>query len=256
MSTRGSVEQPTAAAQVRVRSRRPARLASIVVEELARDIIGAALPAGSPLPAEDVLCQRFGFSRTVIREGLKVLEERGLIRVEQGRGTTIQPRESWNLLDPDVLRIALEYDHDMVLLDDLIALRRLLEGTMVFAAATRMSQEELAALELNIDRMALAMHDDYRQFEQHDAAFHGMLMTASRSEIGRMVVRAFRQYTSKHPVLSRPCSPEEMRRTVAEHRAIHEALANRDAGLASDRMMAHIDVSWSEKRSRSDVATD
>jgi len=53
-----------------------------------------------------------------------------------------------------------------------------------------------------------------------------------------MIVRAFRQYTSKHPVLSRPCSPEEMRRTVAEHRAIHEALANRDAGLASDRMHA------------------
>ena len=44
------------------------------------------------LPTEPALCEQFGFSRTVIREGLKLLEERGLVRVEQGRGTTVQPR--------------------------------------------------------------------------------------------------------------------------------------------------------------------
>ena len=33
------------------------------------------------------------------------------MRVEQGRGTTVQQRDSWNLLDPAVIRIALEYDH-------------------------------------------------------------------------------------------------------------------------------------------------
>ena len=46
------------------------------------------------------------------------------MRVEQGRGTTVQPRDAWNLLDPVVLRIALEHDHDLSLLDDLIVVRR------------------------------------------------------------------------------------------------------------------------------------
>ena len=97
-------------------ARRPARFASVVLEELAHRIIGGTFPEGTVLPTEPVLCEQFGFSRTVIREGLKQLEERGLVRVEQGRGTTAQPRDSWNLLDPTVIRIALAYDSDMLIL--------------------------------------------------------------------------------------------------------------------------------------------
>ena len=107
----------------------------------------------------------------MIREGLKLLEERGLVRVEQGRGTTVQARDAWNLLDPTVLRIALVYDHDMVLLDDLIAVRRLLEREMARAAATRLSEDELAALAENVDRMASSI-GDYEQFRSLDLAFH------------------------------------------------------------------------------------
>src|SRR5438270_166859 len=114
----------------RRRSSRPARLASVVVEELAGRIVGGALPEGAELPTEGALCEEFGFSRTVLREGLKLLEERGLVRVEQGRGTTVQPRDLWNLLDPTVLGIALEHDPEMTLLDNLITVRRLLEAEM------------------------------------------------------------------------------------------------------------------------------
>ncbi len=76
------------------------RLAAVVVEELAREIIEGNWAEGDVLPREPTMCEEFGFSRTVIREALKLLEERGLVRVEQGRGTTVQPRDSWNLLDP------------------------------------------------------------------------------------------------------------------------------------------------------------
>ena len=107
----------------------------------------------------------------MIREGLKLLEERGLVRVEQGRGTTVQGRDAWNLLDPTVLRIALVYDHDMVLLDDLIAVRRLLEREMARAAATRLSEDELAALAENVERMTGSI-GDYEQFRSLDLAFH------------------------------------------------------------------------------------
>ena len=91
--------------------------------------------AGEVLPTEPALCEEFGFSRTVVREGLKLLEGRGLVRVEQGRGTTVQPRSSWDLLDPDVLRMALAYDDDMALLDNLMTVRRVLEREMAATAA-------------------------------------------------------------------------------------------------------------------------
>src|SRR5437763_6709270 len=118
---------------------RPARFASVIVQELAQQIISGTLAEGEVLPTEPALCDEFGFSRTVVREGLKLLEGRGLVRVEQGRGTTVQPRSSWDLLEPDVLRIALEYDGDMSLLDDLMMVRRVLEREMATAAAGKLT---------------------------------------------------------------------------------------------------------------------
>ena len=59
----------------RKQSQRPGRLASIVVEELAHEIIGGTWSEGDVLPNEPALCTEFGFSRTVIREALKLLEE-------------------------------------------------------------------------------------------------------------------------------------------------------------------------------------
>ena len=118
----------------------------MVVEELAARIISGELLEGSVLPTEGTLCAEFGFSRTVLREGLKLLEERGLVRVEQGRGTTVQSRELWNLLDPTVLRIALQYDSDTPLLDNLITVRRLLESDMARVAASRLREQDLAEL--------------------------------------------------------------------------------------------------------------
>ena len=65
---------------------RPARFAAVVVEELSDRIVSGALTEGDVLPTEPGLCEEFGFSRTVVREALKLLEQRGLVRVEQGRG--------------------------------------------------------------------------------------------------------------------------------------------------------------------------
>ncbi len=229
------------------RARRPARLASVVVDELAHWILGGVFPEGAVLPTEPALCEQFGFSRSVIREGLKLLEERGLVRVEQGRGTTVQRRDAWNLLDPAVLRIALVYDHETVLLDDLIAVRRLLEREMARAAATRLSEDELAVLAENVDRMTSSI-GDYVQFRSFDLAFHAVVMRASGSEIGRTIVRSIHSNAGDALRLSAPGARASLERTVAEHRAILEALAARDGELAATRTAAHIDSAWAERR--------
>jgi DNA-binding FadR family transcriptional regulator len=231
------------------RSLRPARLASVVLEELGHRIIGGTFAEGAILPREPLLCEQFGFSRTVIREGVKLLEERGLVRVEQGRGTTVQPRDAWNLLDPVVIRIALAYDHDMSLLDDFITVRRVLEREMAQAAASRLTDEELGALEENIARMESA-YDDYDRFRAFDLAFHAIVMKASGNEVGLTVVRAIHMHAGVTPRLSAAASSRKsLERTVAEHRAIHAALAARDGALAGERISAHIESAWEERRS-------
>jgi DNA-binding FadR family transcriptional regulator len=229
------------------RGRRPARIAAVVVEDIAHRILGGGLPEGAVLPTEPALEREFGFSRSPIREGLKLLEERGLVRVEQGRGTTVQGRDSWNLLDPTVLRIALAYDHDMVLLDDLIAVRRLLERDRARAAATRLSEDELAALAENLNRMTSSI-GDYDQFRSLDFAFHAGIMRASGSEIGRTIVRTIHMNAGHALRLSAPGARASLESTLTEHRGIYEALVARDGELAARRTAAHIESAWAERR--------
>jgi len=229
------------------RSRRPARLASVVLEEVAHRIIGGTFPEGSILPTEPVLCEQFGFSRTVIREGLKQLEERGLVRVEQGRGTTVQARDSWNLLDPTVIRIALAYDSDMSLLDDLISVRRILEREMAQAAASRLTEEQLAELAENIDRMKAA-YDDYNRFRALDNAFHAVVMKASGNEVGLTIVRTIHTHGGVRPPLAAAASRAALKRTVLAHRAIYQALADRDGERAGELISTHIDTAWTERK--------
>ena len=230
-------------------ARRPGRLASVVVEELVHAIVSGKLAEGEVLPTEPTLCEEFGFSRTVIREALKLLEERGLVRVEQGRGTTVQPREAWNLLDPVVLQIALGYDDDMVLLDNLMTIRTVVEREMARAAAERLTGQDLTALADNIARMEAA-YDDYATFRRYDLSFHAIVMKASGNEVGMAIVRTIHTHGGATAPLSSAASRAELKRTVSEHRAIYDALGAHDGDLAGERIAAHIGSAWAERRNR------
>jgi DNA-binding FadR family transcriptional regulator len=229
------------------RPRRPARYPTVVAEELAHQIIGGTSPAGAVLPAEPVLGDRFGFSRTVIREALKLLEERGLVRVEQGRGTTVMSRDAWNLLDPLVIRIALSYDDDMALLDNLITVRRVLEREMARAAASRLTDDDLAALETNLAQME-GSYDDYERFRDFDLAFHAIVMRASGNDVGQAIVHTIHTHAGTTRPLAAAQSRAELERTATEHRAIFEALAARDGEAAGERVAAHIDFAWADRK--------
>ncbi|WP_207211738.1 GntR family transcriptional regulator [Promicromonospora panici] len=77
------------------RSSHPRAGAGVVTEKYA---------PGTALPTAAVLCETFTVSRTVIREALTALAEKGLVAARQGWGTVVLDRESWRLLDPMVLR--------------------------------------------------------------------------------------------------------------------------------------------------------
>ncbi|MFG1656873.1 GntR family transcriptional regulator [Micromonospora chersina] len=63
-----------------------------MAEELQRQIVSGELAPGSPLPSETELSQDFGISRTSVRNAIRELKERGLVRSEQGKGTFVRPQ--------------------------------------------------------------------------------------------------------------------------------------------------------------------
>lgn len=231
------------------RPRRPSRFASVVVEELGHRIIGGSYQAGDVLPTEQALCNELGFSRTVVREGLKLLEERGLVQVEQGRGTTVRPRTSWDLLDPTTLQMALAYDDDLSLLDDLISVRRALEREMAIKAAGRLTGSELSELAELLEAMEHA-YDDYDRYRELDNAFHATINRSSGNEVAITIVRVIHRYGGVTPPLAGGDSRGRLKRSTAEHRAIFEAIAGGSAEQAAEQVSAHIERGWDERRKK------
>lgn len=63
-----------------------------IVTLLRAEIAGGGYPPGTRLPTETALARRYGVNRHTLRRAISVLAEEGLLRVEQGRGTFVQPQ--------------------------------------------------------------------------------------------------------------------------------------------------------------------
>lgn len=89
--------------------RQPARnYHSFVIAEVGLAIVSGRMPVGSILPGDAEMMDRFGVSRTVLREALKTLEAKGLVEARAKVGTRVLPQPRWNLFDRQVLSWLLE----------------------------------------------------------------------------------------------------------------------------------------------------
>jgi len=224
---------------------RPLRLSQSVATALIDQVVSGQLEPGSALPGEMALCDAFEVSRPVIREAVKVLEQKGLVRVRQGDGTTIRPRSEWNLLDPAVLPLLLEREAEQQLKQDVIALRRDLESEMVRRAMTRLTESDFAemaghlrTMDSDIDPLAL---------RRADSAFHGVIHRASGNEIARTIVTLLVSEAREVSFLG-TVSPHYYRDSNAQHRRIHELLQAGDAEGAAQCMAEHVSTQWLLRR--------
>ena len=72
-----------------------------IVQDLGIAVVSGQYSKDNPFPVEADLCRQYGASRSVLREAVKMLTAKGLLRARPRQGTWVQPEENWNLLDPD-----------------------------------------------------------------------------------------------------------------------------------------------------------
>lgn len=182
-----TIERQSGAASRRI-ERRP-RVRRNVTAAIAQDICADRYPAGSPLPRENDLCELYGVSRTVIRESLKVLESKGLVRGKPRIGTTVCDKDDWNILDADVLEWMGPYIKDFDLLGCILEARRTIEPAAAEYAAERASAQEIADLD-NAWRQMRDSARDPESFTDADVMFHTVLLTASHNQVFRRLSSA------------------------------------------------------------------
>ena len=235
--------------------RRPARLGTVVVNELLDRVVSGQLPPLSTLPNEPMLCEAFGVSRTVIREAVKVLEEKGLLHAKQGQGTTVAAVDDWNLLDPMVLAALVRHDRELRILDDIVDVRRVLEKQMARQAATTADDAAVAEIAALLDQLAEQVVAP-SQYILTDVAFHDAVMRASGNQLARAVVRTIHSEARASNRYNGQPRPRDCAVSYAGHAAIYERIAARDPDGAAQAMSDHILSSWRSRRNPGPAGTD
>jgi GntR family galactonate operon transcriptional repressor len=172
---------------MQTRSFRNGRLSEQVLQEMQRLIVEEYPAPGSRLPKEAELAEKFQVSRIVIREAMKILEDRGMVEVRAGRGTlTVAPR-------PDRVKeslLQLFRDQPMPTIEEMesmLELRQVLEETSASLAAVRATKEDLSEIEDALQGMA-EDGGDLKHAVEADLRFHRAVMRAAHNSYLELVL--------------------------------------------------------------------
>jgi len=152
-----------------------------VAQDIGARILNGEFAPGTLLPNEAEWCQRFGVSRTAVREAIKMLMGKGLIISRPRIGSRVQPREQWNLLDRDVLAwycAAAKHTHFLAHMQQV---REILEPETAALAAANHTPEQLRAIEEAFAAMAAAK--TLAAWNDADVRFHFAILHAAGNEL-------------------------------------------------------------------------
>jgi GntR family transcriptional repressor for pyruvate dehydrogenase complex len=214
---------------------RTSRLYEQIVQQIEESIVKGALKAGDQLPAERELAQRFGVSRTAVREAVKALREKGLVEAYSGRGTFIT----------DGTNQAVRQSLDLVAKigqpegsTHLAEVRVILEPEIAMLAALRIQEPELATM-----REAVAIMDragrDPETYIEADLDFHLALAEGAANplilSLLDSIVALLREQRLR--IFDVPGGAE---RGQVHHKQILEAVEHRDPEKSRNAMRAHL----------------
>lgn len=222
-----------------------------VAAHLTRRIVSGEIEDGRA-PSELDIAREFGVSRVVARETLKILASLDIVDVAQGRRVVVRPRAEWDYLNPLLIEwLPTEIVDD--LLEELHGMRVLLEPELAAMAAASITDEALARLGDEIERMS-PLEADPEAYLEVDHEFHMEICRAADNRIlDRIMYSARWLGTASRRVTNE--APAGLRRATAQHTEIYEALVARDPEAARAAMRKHLSNNYStlvaEKKQRS-----
>lgn len=139
------------------------------------------LAVGSKLPTEHELCASFGVSRTALREALRRLDARGLIKIMKGSGMYVTELK----IDDAIQTLNLYYDLQFNgnLIEQIIEVRKIFEPEIAKLAAKRRENKDILELEKNLKEFANCNSDNTQLEADIDNRFHLLIAKAAQNPI-------------------------------------------------------------------------
>jgi DNA-binding GntR family transcriptional regulator len=194
-----------------------------VLMQLRKALLEGDLPPGARVPERE-LCDRFGISRTPLREALKVLAAEGLVELLPNRGSRIK-----SLTEKDIL--------------ELFEFVGGLEAMAGRLACARITDEEIHAVEaLHYDMYAHYMRRDRFEYFRLNQLIHEAILHAARND---MLSAAHANYSGRIRRLRYTANMQSERdrwgEAMREHELILDALQRRSGPELSEILVRHLD---------------
>lgn len=203
--------------------------------QITKLVMSGSLKHGAPLPTEATLCEQFGVNRSTVREGIRLLEETGLVRRSGGKRMLISRPTQEEVGDQIERAMVL---HEVTFME-LWETAMLLEPMTARLAAINLRQEELEALEWNVKQTEKAVATGAPLLAL-DIEFHNLIATAVHNRVLLLTREPMSRlfYPTFDVVLSRVEGSGT--RLLKAHKAILSALKVREPDDASKWMEKHI----------------
>ena len=215
---------------------RTSRLYEQIVQQIEDSILKGTLKAGDQLPAERDLAQRFGVSRTAVREAVKALREKGLVEAYSGRGTFITDGTSQAVRQSLDLVAKIGQPEGST---HLAEVRAILEPEIAALAAVRAQESDVVTMREAVEVMDQAGRDPDAYIEA-DLDFHLALAEGAANplilSLIDSIVGLLREQRIK--IFNVEGGPQ---RGQFHHKRILEAMERRDPEMARSAMRAHLE---------------
>ncbi len=210
------------------------RTTQSVAQRIERLIVDHQFGPGDRLRPERELATQLAVSRNILREALKVLAQKGLVKVIPGHGTyvaTPSPR-----VVTESLSVLLQLRHVSLL--ELCDARLLIEPELAALAAERATPEHVAALQHCVDRLYETRFDPQAHVDA-DLTFHSVIAQAANHSVFQPIVEAVRTLVVQSMSLGTQI-PRAIDASDGHHRAIFAAIKVHDAEAARAAMWGHM----------------
>lgn len=206
-----------------------------IIERIHSMIVAGEIQPGDKLPPERKLAERFGVSRSHLRQAFQALAERGVIESRQGDGTYLLTNmESGPAVDTILEAISAQSD----VLHEIIEFRRMIEPQIASLAARRIDPSTLDRLKVIAcdQQLRLLGGGDTTDL---DASFHQILAESTKNRVVGRVMSTIQSIIneSRSEWLQ---SPDRQSTSVEGHLRIIDALETGDPDAASVAMQRHI----------------
>ncbi|MEV7970570.1 FadR/GntR family transcriptional regulator [Sphaerisporangium sp. NPDC088356] len=210
------------------------------IDTIKQMIIGGELRPGQKLPVEKDLAEQLGISRNTLREAVRALIAMRVLQTRQGDGTYVTS------LSPGLLLDGMSFVADVHQgggAGEFMHVRRILEPEGTALAAPRITDADLGRLGDLLDeaeRLASEGVVDHGKLVALDQDFHSLIIFHCGNPVLAAVIENLSGRTVRARIWRGMTDPQALRRTLREHRAIHQALLARDAERARLHAATHI----------------